>query len=93
MDEPDLGARHADVGRQAGDDVTVAAYPVAGPLDVIGTSGVGVLDEDLGLAAKRALSISKDACRRHAETYSWPECARLFAEYLAPFEACLRTAA
>ena len=73
--------------------VPVAAYPVTGPLDVIGSSGVGVLDEDLGSAATRAIGISKDACRKHAERYSWPECARLFAEYLAPFEIPLQSAA
>ena len=29
----------------------VAAYPVAGPLDVVGDSGAGVLDEDLARPA------------------------------------------
>jgi len=66
--------------------VPVAAYPVTGPLDVIGDSGVGVLDEDLGSAAKRALAIEGATCRAHAETYSWTACAELFADYLAPFE-------
>ena len=31
--------------------VPVAAYPSAGPTDVIGSSGAGVIDEDLGAAA------------------------------------------
>lgn len=66
--------------------VPVAAYPVTGPLDVIGDSGVGVLDEDLASAARRALGTPKNVCRTHAETYSWTECAKLFAGYLAPFQ-------
>ena len=40
--------------------VPVAAFPVAGPLDVVGNSGVGVLDEDLGAAVRKALQISPD---------------------------------
>jgi len=52
--------------------VPVAAYPVAGPVDVIGKSPVGVLDSDLGIAVQQALNIPAAACRSFAETYSWP---------------------
>lgn len=65
--------------------VPVAAYPVAGPLDVVGDSGAGCLDEDLGVAVHRALSISPEACRRHAQTYSWENSARQFLENLRWF--------
>lgn len=51
--------------------VPVAAYPVPGPLDVIGGSPVGCLDKDLGAAARRALAIPGEACRAFAETFSW----------------------
>lgn len=56
--------------------VPVAAFPVAGPLDVFGAAGAGetpfgVLDDDLGRAALRALEKSPDACRRHAESHAW----------------------
>ena len=44
----------------------VAAYPVPGPLDVIGGSGVGVLDEDLRAAALAALAIPRERCRAFA---------------------------
>ena len=64
--------------------VPVAAYPVPGPLDVIGHSGVGVLDEDLARACRAALEISPEACRRYALQYSWERCARLFIENLRP---------
>ena len=40
--------------------VPVAAYPVPGPQDVIGSDPVGVLDEDLKSAGLKALSISRD---------------------------------
>ena len=40
--------------------VPVAAYPVAGPLDVIGDAPVGCLHEDLGEAVERALDASPD---------------------------------
>ena len=41
----------------------VAAYPVTGPKDVIVSGRVGVLDEDLGRAARAALNIDRGACR------------------------------
>ena len=49
----------------------VAALPVPGPLDVVGDSGAGVLDNDLGAACLAALAISRDTARAHAETYTW----------------------
>ena len=64
--------------------VPVAAFPVTGPVDVIGDSGVGVLDEDLGVAARKALAIDSDLCRRHALAYSWESAARQFLSNLAP---------
>lgn len=48
----------------------VAAYPVTGPRDVVGTSGCGVLSEDLREAALGALEISREACRAYAQTHS-----------------------
>jgi len=63
----------------------VAAYPVPGPLDVIGDSGAGVLDADLASAAERALAIPRDRCRTHAETFSWDACTDQFLDNLQPF--------
>lgn len=62
----------------------VAAYPVAGPLDVIGASGAGVLGEDLRAAALAALAVARAGCRAHALSFSWAECARQFVEALCP---------
>jgi glycosyltransferase involved in cell wall biosynthesis len=67
----------------------VAAYPVCGPLDVVGTSGAGVIDTDLRRACHRALRIKRDRPRAHAMSFSWDECTRLFASHL---QACLEPA-
>ncbi len=64
--------------------VPVAAYPVAGPLDVIGDSGAGVLDDDLALAAKKALDIPHGFCRDYALQFSWENCAKQFIGNLEP---------
>ena len=62
----------------------VAAYPVTGPLDVIGDAPVGVLSEDLGKAARIALTLDRAACRRHAQGFSWSTSATQFARNLMP---------
>ena len=65
----------------------VAAYPVPGPLDVIGDSGCGVLDPDLARAAERALAIPRTRCRAYALTFSWRRCAEQFLGNLHPVAA------
>ena len=49
----------------------VAAYPVQGPLDVVGGADVAVLDEDLRKAALLALKVDRSRCRAWAERFSW----------------------
>jgi len=56
----------------------VAAYPVMGPLDVVGKSGVGVLNEDLRAACLAALDVPREKARAHALTYTWANSARQF---------------
>lgn len=63
----------------------VAAYPVPGPLDVIGGSAAGMLSEDLGTASRAALDITPEAARAHALTFSWTACTRQFLDNLRPF--------
>jgi glycosyltransferase involved in cell wall biosynthesis len=63
----------------------VAAYPVTGPVDVIGDSPAGALDEDLRAAALRALTIDRAVACRHAALFSWEACTRQFFSYLRPF--------
>ena len=62
----------------------VAAFPVNGPLDVVGKSGAGVLDWDLKTAAMAALRIERDLPLKHASTFTWENCAEQFQGYLAP---------
>jgi glycosyltransferase involved in cell wall biosynthesis len=64
--------------------VPVAAYPVMGPQDVIGKNPVGVLDEDLGSACLKALTISRADCRAFALTRSWEQSALQFISHCRP---------
>lgn len=66
----------------------VAAYPVPGPIDVVGMeSDGGVLSADLRAACLAALDKPRDAVRRHAEQFNWPAATRQFEQALAPRRA------
>jgi len=65
--------------------VPVAAYPVSGPLDVLGDTDVACLDENLEQAVRKALTISPERCREFALTYSWRASAEQFLHNLKPF--------
>ena len=56
----------------------VAAFPVTGPLDVIGDRPIGALGADLRSACIRALAMSREACRNFALERSWESSARQF---------------
>ena len=64
--------------------VPVAAYPVAGPIDVVEDGVTGALDEDLARAALRALSIDPQQCRDRALRSGWERCSREFESNLVP---------
>lgn len=49
----------------------VAAFPVPGPIDVIGTSSGGVMHVDLREACLRALKLPRGLVRQRAEAFSW----------------------
>lgn len=61
--------------------VPVAAYPVPGPLDIVGAGGlgpddalaapVGALDDDLEAAIRRALACDPAGCAAYGANYSW----------------------
>jgi len=66
----------------------VAAYPVDGPLQVLGddhgkTWG-GVLSADLKEAVTAALALSRQEARDRAESFAWPKTVQLFKSYLVP---------
>ena len=56
----------------------IAAYPVPGPLDVVGDSGAGLLDQDLRAACLQALEIPREAAVAHARKFTWEASARQF---------------
>ena len=60
---------------------------MAGPRDVLGDAPVGVLDDDLAAAARRALAISPEACRAFALKRSWAASADQFLHNLSPFDS------
>jgi glycosyltransferase involved in cell wall biosynthesis len=69
----------------------VAAYPVDGPLEVLGRmradgSGPlgGVMHQDLQQAAYAALGVPRHEARARALDFSWKEAAQLFAGFLVP---------
>ncbi len=61
----------------------VAAFPVTGPLDVVGDSAAGVLDPDLRRACLAATSLDREGVRKHALGFSWQAATQQFLSHLA----------
>ena len=72
----------------------VAAFPVPGPLDIVGEARdmVGALDDDLAAAIRKALTARPAVCAKEGRRYSWDACTDQFVAGLAP-GAALRQAA
>ena len=62
----------------------VAAYPVTGPIDVLGDGGAGAMHEDLREACLQALKIDRNDARAWAERFSWAAASEQFAAHLKP---------
>lgn len=60
----------------------VAAYPVTGPIDVLGDSAAGVMHDDLRTACLAALKIDRAIARAHAEKFSWRAATEQFINHL-----------
>ena len=58
--------------------LSVAAYPVTGPADVISQGETGFLSEDLREACLKALELPREACRQTALKQSWQVSAQQF---------------
>ena len=72
--------------------VPVAAFPVAGPLDILGADGtghhggrgvIGAVGDDLEAAILKALCGDPAACVAEARHYSWEQCTAAFEAGLA----------
>ena len=70
--------------------VPVAAFPVQGPLDVIDHRHTGVLDDDLALAIKGALTLNRADCVAAAGAFTWARCTAEFASHLVPITDVVR---
>ena len=62
----------------------VAAFPVTGPIDVVGNSNGGVLDDDLNMACQKALKLQRREVRAYAETFSWENATKILLSHLVP---------
>ena len=62
----------------------VAAYPVTGPIDVLGNGDAGAMNEDLREACLDALKIDRATARAWAERFSWQAASEQFAAHLKP---------
>jgi glycosyltransferase involved in cell wall biosynthesis len=69
----------------------VAAFPVDGPLEVLGRVGLdgegslgGALHDDLRQACYQALAVPRDHARLRALDFSWARAGELFAGHLVP---------
>ncbi|WP_152221801.1 glycosyltransferase family 1 protein [Pseudomonas sp. SCB32] len=62
----------------------VAAFPVAGPLDVLEEGVTGALDDDLHSACMRALELDRQACALWARGQSWQLSAQEFLSLQVP---------
>lgn len=56
----------------------VAAFPVTGPLDILEQGVSGILDENIGRAARLAVDLDRGAARARALAFSWEKTAEVF---------------
>lgn len=62
----------------------IAAFPVAGPVDLVRHRETGFLDDDLGRACREAIRLDGTAAQRYAETRSWRRSTERFVSHLVP---------
>jgi len=64
----------------------VAAFPLAGPAELLGNSGAGVLHPDLRTAALRALDVPRERALARAREFDWADTTRQFLGHLVPVQ-------
>lgn len=62
-----------------------AAFPVAGPLDVIKQTVSGIYDADLAYACRKALTLPREDVAAYASAFTWEATSERFFSLLAPF--------
>lgn len=63
--------------------VPIAAHPVDGPKQVLGSSAAGALDEELIKAWSAAIRLPRRGVRAHGLSFSWDQAAERFVSMLA----------
>lgn len=65
----------------------VAAFPVTGPIDVVGTSGAGVLSQNLRAACLACLDVPRERAIARASQFTWAAATLQFLAALKPMRA------
>ena len=60
----------------------VAAYPVAGPIDIIKNGVTGYLDNNLAQSVRNCLALNNDRVKQASAKWAWAECWRIFKKNL-----------
>jgi glycosyltransferase involved in cell wall biosynthesis len=60
----------------------VAAYPVAGPVDIIKNGVTGYLDTNLAQSVRNCLALNNDRIKKASQKWTWAECWRIFKKNL-----------
>jgi glycosyltransferase involved in cell wall biosynthesis len=60
----------------------VAAYPVAGPIDIIKNGVTGYLDTNLAQSVRNCLALNNDRIKKASQKWTWAECWRIFKKNL-----------
>lgn len=71
--------------------IPVVAHDVMGPRDIITTGIDGFLSDDLAAAARKALALKGDSCRKTALRYTWKHSTDVFLKNLAFTESIVRS--
>ena len=60
----------------------VAAYPVAGPIDILEQGINGYMSDNLELAIRQAIMLDRDIVKASSEKWTWQECWNIFRSFL-----------